>query len=1036
MSGRERLTAGKGIRTWVAAAVSHSKLVYALVAAMVVAGIIGMGQMKKNEFPAFEIKQGLVAAVYPAATAAQVETQLAKPLEDILLSFNEVDRKSLRTVVEDGVCYLYVDLNCSQRRKDEVWSKIKLKLNSSRASLPTGVVALAVMDDFGSNSSLLIAMESDEMDYLDLYDCADELCTALKRIPQLASVKILGSREEEIAITLDRERISAYALDPAAILLQCQSASLAIPVGKFSTRYTQSPIHIDPAVGSEYDIAEKIIWSDPQGGILRLRDVATIERRYEEADNFVSYNAHPCLIISVEMHQNNNIVKFGKNVDEVIEKFLSTAPESVTLSCITDQPKIVGSSVYSFLRDLLISMLVVIFVMLMLFPMRSALIASSGVPVCTAIAILIMYLCGMELNTVTLAALIVVLGMIVDDSIITMDGYMDKMERGYTRIQAAQESAKELFLPTFIATAAICLMFFPMLGIITGYLGDFIKLFPWVITFALMTSLFYAVTVVPSLETRFITTPRPKSENSISKIQNKFLSMLQGGYERILGRCFANPAVTVSCGVLAIAFGIFMFTRTNVQMMPKAARDFFVVEMELEGGNGLDRTKELSDSLGNILLGDSRVKSVTSFVGAGAPRFAATYTPILPGQTKSQLIVNTTSAKATESILKDYESKYEHIFPEAIIRFKQMDYQAVDAPVIVTLKGSDREAMESAADSIRSFMAGMNTSLKWVHSTSDSFRPVVRISLDHDEAPLLGVDKSLLAASTASSFGGTDIAGIWEDNHYIPVRMYSSGVSDTMSYSALQNMFVPSTVPGVSVPLRQVADILPDWEHTMLERRGGEKTISIFADMKYGQVQPKAMKRIRRYVERKVVPALPKEISVEYGGLTGMNSEVIPQVLWSFIAAVAVLFLFLLFHFKKLSIAMLTLLTSTLCLFGASLGLWMFNLDLSLTAVLGFVSLVGIVVRNGIILFEYAETLRLQKGMSARDAALEAGKRRMRPIFLTSCTTALGVLPMIISGDLLWQPMGVVICFGIVLSIFLIVLIMPVSYWLVFDRAR
>lgn len=241
---------------------------------------------------------------------------------------------------------------------------------------------------------------------------------------------------------------------------------------------------------------------------------------------------------------------------------------------------------------------------------------------------------------------------------------------------------------------------------------------------------------------------------------------------------------------------------------------------------------------------------------------------------------------------------------------------------------------------------------------------------------------------------------------------------------------VGTMLPGVSVPLRQVATISPEWSAVSLEKRGGEESISIFADMKYGKSQPDASSKIKSFIKKNVT--LPDGAKIEYGGLTQINKAVAPEILVTFIAALAILFFFLFFHFKKANLAILTLVMSSLCLFGASLGMYIFKLDFGLTAVLGLISLVGIIVRNGIILFEYAEYLHFEEGLSVRDAAFNAGARRMRPIFLTSCTTALGVLPMVIGRELLWQPMGVVICFGTLLSIFLIVLIMPVSYWQLF----
>lgn len=271
----------------------------------------------------------------------------------------------------------------------------------------------------------------------------------------------------------------------------------------------------------------------------------------------VDYNGNQALVLSLEMRPQNNIVDFGKEVDGVLDKFQTGLPESVVVSRVTDQPEVVATSVISFLRDLVISMLVVILVMLLLFPMRSALIAGSGVPVCVAVALAVMYMTGIDLNTVTLASLIVVLGMIVDDAVITMDGYMEHLGRGMKRTDAAVASANELFFPMFMATSAISFMFFPACAVITGYLGDFVSFFPWVIAIALAISLAYAVLVVPSLEVKFIGTTLPSRENIISKGQRWLFSFLQNGYDKVLNLCFRCPKLTLLGGLGMVLLFIF-----------------------------------------------------------------------------------------------------------------------------------------------------------------------------------------------------------------------------------------------------------------------------------------------------------------------------------------------------------------------------------------------------------------------------------------------------------------------------------------------
>ncbi len=1009
-------------------------IIYLFVVVLVGVGIYGLLKINKDEFPTFEIKEGLVVGVYPGATAHEVEEQLTKPLEETLFSFSEVERSTC-SYSKDGICYIYVNLNSPVSKKDEVWSKIRHKLNAQKQLLPPGVLAVAVMDDFSSISSVLISLESPDKDYSEMEEYADDLCDRLRELKTLAYAKIYGSRGEEIAVHLDMEKLSAYGISPSLLMLDYQTAGMEIMSGEFDTDYASSPIHVTSLMGSEREVAEKIVYSDPTGNVIRLKDIATIERRYEKPSSMVKYNGSTALLISVEMRPDNNIVAFGKEVDAVLEDFRTSLPDSVTITKITDQPKVVGTSVWSFVRDLGISMLVVILVMLLLFPFRSAMIAGIGVPICTIVAIAVMYATNMSLNTVTLAALIAVLGMIVDDAIISMDGYMDYLRRGLGQMDAAGRSTSELAMPMTLATFAIGLMLFPILGTITGYLGDFVKSFPWIVLISLTASLVYALTIVPPLEVRYIHTAE-SGRGWFARIQGRFFKILQNGYEWLEVKCFKHPTITILTGLAVIALGIYMFTRLNVQMMPMAERDVFAVEIYLDINSDLNDSEEVCDSLGRVLLADDRVTSVTSFIGSGSPRFHATYAPKSPGKNFAQMIVNTTSFAATEEVLREYRPIYENYFPNAQIRFKQIDYQAVTAPIEVVFKGNDYEGMIPLADSLKNFMDSRPDLMTWAHTDMDDCLPIVNVRLDADEAARLGVNKTLLALNLAGAFDGLSIGSVWEDNVKIPVMLYSDAVTDRAEYNVIENQMVSTSVPGISVPLRQVASIVPDWEPVQIPHRGGRQTVSVLADMAQGRSQPEGMRVVEEYVDGVLRPMLPEGVTIEYMGLSATNNQVIPEIALSFVLAVAILFLFLLIHFRKISVAVLTIVLSLLCLFGASFGLWVFGLDFGLTSVLGLVSLVGIIVKNGIIIFEDAENLRCKSGLDASTAAFEAGKHRMRPIFLASCTTALGVLPMIISHSALWMPMGIVICFGILFSIFLLVLIMPVSYWQLFKNAK
>lgn len=1020
-------------RSHIEAAMEHHNIILVVCMVLVVFGFYCLPHLNKDEFPQFTIRQGVVAAIYPGASAQEVEEQVAKPLERFLFTYQEIDKDHTYSISESGIVYVFAELKPTITDKDAAWSKIRhgLKLFKS-TSLPAGVLEVVVIDDFGNTSSILLAVESEQRTPRELEKYSELICDRLRSIPEMGDLKTLGLQKEEIAITIDDKKLSAYGIDQKILLAELATQGLRTIGGNIDDPSGSTQIHIAIPYDSEYEISEQIVYTDPTGHAIRLRDIADVERRYAEPSSYIEYNGKKTVIISIEMCTGHNIVAFGKEVGKILDEMKETLPPDVNMHRITDQPKLVDKSVWSFLRDLVESMFVVIAVMLLLFPLRTALVAGSGVPICTAITLGLMYMFGIELNTVTLAALIVVLGMIVDNSIIMIDGYTDYLQKGHSRWYSASVSTKELFVPTLLATIAICAMFFPMTKIINGPLGDFVQLFPWTIMFALIISLFYAVWVIPYLSTKFIRKTGSEQETFFERAQNKFFVTLQGKFDKLLSMCFRHPKAVLTVFAGTLLLGLFLFTRLNVQMLPKAERDCFAVEIHLTEGTPLSQTTIVADSISNILRADKRVKSVTSFVGCASPRFHATYAPEIGKKSYAQLIINTTSEKETLELLQEYGPKYQNLFPNAFVRFKQMDYQVVKNPVEVRFIGDDLDQMEIFADSLKKFMNG-EPEMIWVHSNYDESAPNVNITLIPDEASQLGISQSMLSIYLSGAFGGQPLTSIWEDDYKVPVTLYTQ-ISDSNKVKSIEDMLVPSAMPGVWVPLHQVADIGPEWHKTSITRYNGIRTITVGCDLAYGCSQPTSMKKIEKYVEKNIKPNLPQGIKVEYAGLTKTNKEMIPQIVWAILAAILVLFIFLLYHFSKLDIAALSLSSCLMVIFGAFLGLWIFQLDFSITAVLGVVSLIGVIVRNAIIMFEYSETLRREKHYTAKEAAFEAGRRRMRPIFLTSATTALGVIPMIIAHTSLWMPMGVVICFGTIFTLPLTITVLPIAYWQIYKK--
>ena len=993
-------------------------------------GIWSLPQLNKDEFPQFTIRQGLVVAVYPGATAEEVEEQVTIPLEEYINSFEEVDKEQTYSVTEDGIVYVYTMIRVTVDDNAGAWTRIRAGLPLlQKTALPTGVLQTLVIDDFGNTSSLLLAVESPERSPRELEQYAKQICRHLRTIPEMGKLRILGQQSEEVAITVDAERLSAYGISEQVLQAQLALQGLRTLGGKGAGK---NAFQVVIPYQSEYELQEQIIWADPlTGATVRLKDIATIERRYQKADKYVEYDGASCLIINMEMVPGHNIVAFGDEVDRVLAEAAAQLPPDICFHRITDQPKVVNDSVLSFLRDIVISILVVIAVMLLLFPLRTALVACTGVPVCTAICVGLMYLTGIELNTVTLAALIFVLGMIVDDSVIVIDGYTDLLEKNHSRWYSAVVSTSTLFVPMSLATCAISGMFFPMTHIITGPLGEFVQLFPWAVLFALGASIFYASWVTPYLSYCFIKKRRENEWTAFERAQNRFFARLQHFYKRVLTNCFNHPVIVYCLLAAALLTGGFLLSRLNLQLLPKADRECMAVEIYLRDGCTVEQSAVVADSLARILRTDERVKSVTSFIGQASPRFHATYTPQMARENYAQLIVNTTSCAATKQILKEYTPRYENYFANAYVRFKQMDYQVVKNPLEVRIQGEDLDLMAIYADSVRRFMAEQ-PELQWVHSDYDNIAASTRIVLKADEATRLGITETMLSLYLREATEGATLTTLYEGSYALPVVLYTAGAQQ-MTISQLESLLIPTAVAGLWVPIRQVASLEPAWHHASLERRNAVRTITVGADLRGTTSQVAAEKKVKAWVNEHMSD-LPEGVTLCYGGLTDLNSKIVPQILWSVVAALAVMLTLLIYHFGKVGLALLALSSSLLCLFGATLGLWLFGLDISITAVLGIVSLIGIIVRNAIMMYEYAEDARKVRQCTYREAAFSAGLRRMRPVFLTSATTALGVLPMIIAHTALWMPMGVVICFGTIFTLPLTVTILPVIYWKVYQR--
>ena len=1026
---------------WLKWPIDHYSISLLIVAILFVLGIYGMYVMPKDEFPHATIRQGVVVAVYPGATSEEVEQQVARPLERFLFTYEEVNRNKTTTTSQNGMCLVMVKLNDNVNNKDEVWSKIKHGLNTFKSSLPAGVLAVVANDDFGNTSALLIAIESGQRSYRELKDYSDRLSDRLRRIPSVANVKLFGEQKEQISLYVDRQRLQAYGIGQQMLFSRLQAQGITTMSGDIHDDDQQVPIHVEVTERSEDEIANQIIFSDPvTGKVARVRDVARVIREYDTPSSRIEQDGHPCVLLSMEMVAGNNVVQYGEEIERVLSSFAADElPDDVTITRIADKPKVVAMSVSSFLRDLLVSMLIIILVMMVLFPIRSAIVASATIPLSTFVSVAIMYMMGIELNIVTLAALIVVLGMIVDNSIVVIDGYLEYLGKGYQPKDAALESARQYFMPMMLATLCICAIFYPFLITMKGMFLDALQDFPITITINLMVSLFLAVTVIPFLEIKIIKPGKVKTDgNAITK-------WVQRTYDRVLDATFRHPWMTITGGIALIVLSTVIVPTLKIRLFPYADRDQFAVEIYLPDGKGLAETTVVADSVRHVLAKDEHVTGITSFIGCSSPRFMDAYAPQMAADNYAQFIVNTQSDQATLDMLGKYQPMLSEAFPDAYVKFKRLDYLEV-TELEYRFYGEDMDSLHFVAESLMERMRQM-PEIEWVHTDYLHPYPIVNVELDPVKASQLGITRTTAALALSATASDLRVGQIWEGNYELPIVVKDD---KDMTYSSIEDLGIATPMSMLSsgvnstnstVPLRQIAQVKPVWSESRIIHRGGERCITVTGQFAQGVYTAPVENRIADIMQHEI--RLPQGVRCEVGGELEYGDEALPQIFGGITIAMIIVFFFLLFNFKKYGITLVCMAALGLMIPGALIGLGLMNRALGLTSIFGLITLMGMIMRNEILIFEHAIDLikqyvaehgdwtvdRQGYNEAVRQAAYDAGKRRMVPIFLTTATTAVGVVPMIIAQSSFWMPVGVTIFAGGIGSLILVVTMLPVIYW-------
>jgi multidrug efflux pump subunit AcrB/outer membrane protein TolC len=1017
----------------VRAALRYPQVTLVMSGILVAAGLYALLTMPRREDPKITVPIGVVAAVYPGATSPEMEDQVTRKIEEHLFHFEEVRRDKTFSTTSNGMVIVNVELNKQVKDADQFWSKLRLDMAQLKATeLPAGVLGPVVDSDFGDTVAVLIAVHGGHYGPRELKDYAQTVETGVRAIPEVSKIKRIGDQKEEIDIGTSSERLAQYGVNPIKVMGALQGRNTVQFAGRVPAGENKVLINSGGQFESEDQIRQVMVDVGPLGQPVYIGDVADVTRVYKDPSEYARIGGEPTILLAVEMHEGNNIVDFGNTLRAKLKGIEATLPPEVKLDLVADQPRVVSERISDFFREFGIAIIAVILVTMLLLPLRVALVSAIAIPVSVLMTFGVLNACGIELQQVSISALIVVLGMVVDNAIVIVDNYVGLLDRKVPIDEAAERCATEMAVPVLTATLAIIAAFLPLL-LLTGPVGEFIRSLPIAVAISLGTSFLVAMLLTPLMARFFIRqglVDHAQAENGEPRKLTP-LDHMQRTYNTMITWAMQNKRSVLVGSALAFVAGIGILALVPQLLFPLAERDQFVMDVWLPEGAKIEATDAAVRKIEAVLSHEPLVKQYTSFLGESAPRFYYNVNPQIPGANYAQILVNTTSVKETPKLVERLRAQLPTEAPEAKIFVKELQQgQIMEAPVEVRISGDDGatlKALGSQVDDVLRHTPGAT----YIHTDWHEDAWQVGVNVREEVANRIGLTNGAIAQQLAVGFEGAPVTTFWEGDRAVNVVLRLDP-ADRQNFQNLSDTYVMSPVTGGKVPLAAVATLTSQWEPGRIVRRNGVRTLTVRAFPDGHRLASEILSDARKQLDGM---KLPEGYHIEYGGEYQNQQETFGEMRNALLISLVLIFLILLFQFRTLVDPLIVMAAFPLALPGAALGLLVTRNTFGFTAFIGIISVGGLVVRNSIILIDYIHE-RMQNGVELEQAALEAGERRLRPIFLTSAAAAVGVIPMILSGSSLWSPLASVLAFGLLGSMVFTLVAIPVLFVVAHRRSH
>lgn len=998
-------------------AVRERSITLFLIILITVAGILSFFELGRAEDPPFTVKQMTIITAWPGATAQEMQDQVAEPLEKRMQELKWYDRTE--TFTRPGLAFTMLSLQDSTppSQVQEEFYQARKKLGDEAKSLPAGVIGPMINDEFSDVTFALFALKAKGEPQRLLVRDAESLRQRMLHVPGVKKVNIIGERAERIFVSFSHDRLATSGISPQDIFSALNSQNVLTPAGSIDTRGPQLFIRLDGAFDKLEKIRETPIVA--QGRTVKLSDVATVERGYEDPATFLVRNqGEPALLLGIVMREGWNGLDLGRALDAETIKINEAMPLGMTLTKITDQSVNISSAVNEFMIKFIVALLVVMVVCFISMGWRVGVVVAAAVPLTLAVVFVVMEASGKNFDRITLGSLILALGLLVDDAIIAIEMMVVKMEEGYDRIKASAYAWSHTAAPMLAGTLVTAVGFMPN-GFAQSTAGEYTSNMFWIVGIALIASWVVAVIFTPYLGVKMLPDIKPV-EGGHAAIYN---TRNYNRFRQLLTRVIAHKWIVAGSVLAVFTVAILGMGLVKKQFFPTSDRPEVLVEVQMPYGNSIEQTSAATAKIENWLKKQKEAKIVTSYIGQGSPRFYLAMAPELPDPSFAKVVVLTASQQEREALkLRLREAAADGLAPEARVRVTQLVFGPYSPyPVAYRINGPDPVKLREIAGEVEAVMQ-LNPMMRSVNSDWGSRVPTLHFTLDQNRLQAVGLTSNAVAQQLQFLLSGTPITSVRENIRSVQVVGRSAG--DIRLDPAKIAGFTLVGSAGQRIPLSQVGDVEVRMEDPVLRRRDRTPTITVRGDIAENLQPPDVSTAVMKELQP-IIDTLPAEYRIEQAGPIEESAKATRAMAPLFPIMIAITLLIIILQVRSMSAMVMVFLTAPLGLIGVVPTLLLFSQPFGINALVGLIALSGILMRNTLILIGQIHHNQHQ-GLSPFDAVVEATVQRARPVLLTALAAILAFIPL--THSVFWGTLAYTLIGGTFGGTIITLVFLPAMY--------